>query len=89
MKRRISYCPVSKDIYLTLRDFLEPEQIGRVLVSLCDDFFEVDEDVKLELDGKSEHSSYKKLFDWAEDKHTAWYARHRNFLENNPKKPDQ
>jgi hypothetical protein len=82
--RKISYCPVSKDLYLLVKDMLEPEQLQRVLVALCDDFFSLEEDIELKT--KAEYQCYKRLFDYAEEKHCAWYNRHRNFIDNNPKK---
>lgn len=84
MARKISYCPVSKDYYVLMKQMLTPKQVRRVLMALCDNFFGLD-DVS-DLDSSDEWTFYDRMFDWAEEKHTAWCNQHRNFYENNPKK---
>lgn len=84
MARKISYCPISKDYYVLMKQMLKPREIERVLMAVCDDFFGMEE--VSDLDTETEWTFYNRLFDWAEEKHTAWCNQHRNFQENNPKK---
>ena len=82
----MDYCPISKDIYLTLKDFLEPEQMGRVLMCVCDDFFETEE--RIDMAYNTEHKAYTKLYNWAQNKYNSWYQSHKKFFEENPKKKE-
>ena len=43
MARRISYCPISKDYYVLMKQMLKPREIERVLMAVCDDFFGMEE----------------------------------------------
>ena len=66
-----------------MTDLLEPEEVGRVLMNVCNTFF-MEEEYSVE--SRIESVFCEKMLDFAEDKYNAWYNRHKNFIENNPKK---
>lgn len=83
---KISYCPISKDYYLLMRDMLGTDGVQRVLLAVCDDFFNIDGDPEFDFESKSEDAFYEHLLGYAKEKGNAWYNRHKNFYERNPKK---
>lgn len=86
MKKEISYCPISKDYYLLMKDLLGTKGIQRVLMAVCDDFFGIEGEPEFEFEDRNEDTFYQHLLDWADKKYGAWYRGKKNFIESNPKK---
>jgi hypothetical protein len=81
--KTIPYCPISREQFLTMVELLEPDQVGRVLTSVCDAFFN---DSEYLVESRQESVFCEKMLDFADDKYEKWYSKHKNFIESNPKK---
>ena len=64
-------------------DLLEPEEVGRVLTSVCTTFFT---DTEYSVESRRESVFCERMLDFADDKYEKWYNKHKNFIEGNPKK---
>lgn len=81
------YCAISGETYKLLCELYEgegkEEAIKNILKAVCDYFFK---DEPQDLNSREDFVFYNRFLDFAVEKEKAWYRRHKNFLEDNPKK---
>lgn len=74
---------INRDTVKNMRDFLTAEERARVFDAVFDAF---DGKERFPLETPQERIFFEEMYAYGKKRAQAWYNRHYNFFENNPKK---